>query len=378
MPCIFAREEAKALPARLRIGELLVNAGLLSTAQLEGALDKQRAQGTTGVRLGTVLVEQGLVTETQLAKVLSQQLSVPWVSLHHIDFSRQLLNLVPRALAEEFCLIPVYVRHERKAGETLYLAMDDPTHDEALRRVTASSGLAVKAMIASPTDIRAAIRTFYAPPLPEPPLPGAGSVLVPSISSGASPVVVSAANAGAGASPAKVPAAEALDEPFASNAPPPPSPPSASPAQPPRTASVRPPAPAAASTERAPTAAESRAARRDSVAPPDPTPARTAAPRKQRMISLTLLDGTTIQIPAQRRRLTEEPPAPETAGATEHGDRLTTHDLVAALRAVAHGADPGETLGDTRWESVVAALLTLLMKKQLITDWEFAETLAKM
>lgn len=354
-----------------------MNAGLLSTAQLEGALDKQRAQGTTGVRLGTVLVEQGLVTETQLAKVLSQQLSVPWVSLHHIDFSRQLLNLVPRALAEEFCLIPVYVRHERKAGETLYLAMDDPTHDEALRRVTASSGLAVKAMIASPTDIRAAIRAFYAPPLPEPPLPGAGGVLVPSISSGASAAIVS--SAGGGAAPAKVPAAEALDEPFASSVPAPPSPPSAS-SPSPRATSVRPPAPPAApaSAERAPTAAESRAARRNSVAPPDPTPARTSAPRKQRMISLTLLDGTTIQIPAQRRRLSEEPPAPETAGATEQGDRLTTHDLVAALRAVAHGAEPGETLGDTRWESVVAALLTLLMKKQLITDWEFAETLAKM
>lgn len=338
------------MPARLRIGELLVNAGLLSPAQLEGALEKQRAQGTSGLRLGGVLVEMALVTETQLAKVLSQQLSVPWVSLHHIDFSRQLLNLVPRALAEEFCLIPVYVRHERKSGEILYLAMEDPTHDEALRRVTASSGLAVKAMIASPTDIRAAIRAFYVSPS-DPNYPAEAtktSSLPPALA--ASAAQAASMNAAGNGAPAPTEASA-------------PAPPGPSP------------------TERAPSPADARAQRRKAFSPTDSSPARTGAPRAQRMISLTLLDGTTMQIPAQRRRLhatSEEPASADPAAVNDQGDRLTTHDLVAALRAVAHGADPGETLGDTRWESVVAALLTLLMKKQLITDWEFAETLQKM
>ena len=73
-------------------------------------------QKADGRRLGTLLVERGLVTETQLTQILSQQLSVPWVSLYHIDFSRQLLNLVPREVAEQYCLVPIYVRHVRRPG----------------------------------------------------------------------------------------------------------------------------------------------------------------------------------------------------------------------------------------------------------------------
>ena len=77
---------------RVRLGELLVRAGLITARQLDEALAEQRR---VGKRLGSVLVELGLVSETQVTQILSQQLSVPWVSLHHIDFSRELLDLVP-------------------------------------------------------------------------------------------------------------------------------------------------------------------------------------------------------------------------------------------------------------------------------------------
>jgi hypothetical protein len=94
------------------------------------------------------------------------------------------------------------------------------------------------------------------------------------------------------------------------------------------------------------------------------------------MISLTLLDGTTIQIPAQRRRGSATETRAEPAPAPE--DQLTTRDLIAALRAVANGVDADETLGDARWETLLAALLSLLLKKQLIADWEFVEEWRKM
>src|SRR5215471_3407556 len=115
-----------------RIGELLVEAGVLSQSQLEQALFAQRKDGR---KLGQLLIELGLASEIQLTQTLSRQLSVPWVSLYHVDFSRSLLNLVPRALAEQFCLIPIFVRHVHKLGDTLYVAMDDPTNDAAIGEV---------------------------------------------------------------------------------------------------------------------------------------------------------------------------------------------------------------------------------------------------
>src|SRR5262245_56006158 len=98
------------MTARVRLGELLVEAQIITREQLHETLELQKSDGR---RLGTMLVEAGLVTETQVTQILSQQLSVPWVSLYHIDFSRQLLNLVPREIADRHCLVPIFVRRVR-------------------------------------------------------------------------------------------------------------------------------------------------------------------------------------------------------------------------------------------------------------------------
>src|ERR1700752_3712093 len=135
-----------------RIGELLVEAAVLSQSQLEQALFAQRKDGR---KLGQLLIELGLVTEVQLTQTLSRQLSVPWVSLYHVDFSRSLLNLVPRAVAEKYSLVPIFVRRVRSQGGTLYVARDDPPNEAAIEEVSQAASLPVKPMIACPSDIRA-------------------------------------------------------------------------------------------------------------------------------------------------------------------------------------------------------------------------------
>jgi hypothetical protein len=93
-------------------------------------------------------------------------------------------------------------------------------------------------------------------------------------------------------------------------------------------------------------------------------PAPDSRRRRARMLNLTLLDGTTLQLPAKKSAV-----AP---------DGLTARDFVSALRATAHGADATEILGEKpQWEPVVAALLSILLRKGLIADWEFIEELRK-
>src|SRR3954464_5656608 len=138
------------MSGRVRLGDLLVSAHIITRDKVEAVLTAQQGDGR---RLGKLLVERGLVTETQLTQVLSQQLSVPWVSLYHIDFSRELLNLVPREIAEKYCLVPIYVRAVRKQGDTLYVAMEDPMNDEALKACSESSRLPTRPMIAAAADI---------------------------------------------------------------------------------------------------------------------------------------------------------------------------------------------------------------------------------
>jgi type IV pilus assembly protein PilB len=384
---------------RVRLGELLVRAGLITARQLDEALVEQQR---VGKRLGSLLVETGLVSETQVTQILSQQLSVPWVSLHHIDFSRELLDLVPVDAVERFCLIPIYVRRVRGLGDALYVAMDDPTNTQALTEVGERSGLHVRAMIAPPSDIRAAIHAYYG--IGEPPAKVskrtiddveaevATAIMEPSEVEASAAVAVAqiesapkAAAVVAAPEPMKAPARNGAEDLR-----------SIAPAK--RSAPVREAAAVAVAAE-APVMAA--AAGGGLPTPPSdmttsvgPESTRTTAKQgaerlrramdasrgdaakqaQRRMVALTLLDGTTIRLPAKDK----DKEKAEAAGTTPSEDHLTARDLVAALRAAAHGADASEVLGaDVKWERLFASLLSVLLKKHLISDWEFVEELTK-
>ncbi|MDI1449477.1 hypothetical protein [Polyangium sp. 6x1] len=456
---------------RLRLGQLLVDAGLLSQQDLDEVLALQK---TDGRRLGTLLVERGHINETQLTQILSHQLSVPWVSLLHIEFSRQLLNLVPHHVAERFCVVPIYVRHVRGQGQTLYVAMDDPSNEEGLRACGEHSGLPVKAMIAPPSDIRNAIRVYYDVQVGAPAVPPAQSPSVEpgpiverdTTPDGTRPEALAEASLAAvetpaapGVAPAEGPSVE-VAEVTVSSFELPGSEPERSPPKPqPSAARSAPRTPPPPTTQDAVTLAEAAAPVRGKMpsapdVPPPPTlpdpgaqspqleevAARTrvsivearplpppserlrrvleitddpqpptldegALPpssepvdtipeprgRAPRMIALTLLDGTTISLPAPRKQKQRVPtlaqPAgvppeeelpPSTLGAEDDRAGLTARDLVAALRAVCHGADAKEILGpNLRWEAIAAALLSVLLRKGLVADWEFVDELKK-
>jgi len=358
--------------ARVRLGELLVEAQIITREQLQEVLTLQKRDGR---RIGTLLVEAALVSETQVTQILSQQLSVPWVSLYHIDFSRQLLNLVSQELAERYCVVPIFVRRVRGLGETLYVAMDDPSDEAAQRELQQFSGLPTRAMIAPPSDIRSAIRAYY----------GAGR----EASSLSEAVAEADAERASVERPARVsnrpaerpePAIPAEVAALASDAPRSPS----------SEASSPPPSSAMAATE---TATETEAPKaqpiesddRDSSPQIEAHEISMPAPRRgpgQRMVTLTLLDGTKVNLPAKgravpKKRLPSDPPAVENSS-TSLGEGLTARDLVAALRAVSHGADASEILGENvRWEALFAALLSLMLKKHMIADWEFVEEYKK-
>ncbi len=326
------------MQTRVRLGELLVEANILGREQLEEMLTLQK---TDGRRLGTLLVEAGLVTETQVTQILSQQLSVPWVSLYHIDFSRQLLNLVPQEIAEKFCLVPIFVRRVRGQGETLYVAMDDPSDETAHAAVAQYAGLSVRAMIAPPSDIRAAIRVYYGAGRDTASLSEAVAELETELANRMTPVMAEPKHYAPVQAP---PPAPSSLKPRASSSPP---------------ASISTPP-----MEEPPDSSPTIEAREVSM----PAPKR-GRPRK--MVTLTLLDGTQLNLPAKRPH---EPSDPAPKDASE----LTARDLIAALRAVSHGADATEILGEnTRWEALFAAVLSLLLKKQLIADWEFVEEFRK-
>jgi len=289
---------------------MLVAAGIVSPAEIDEALAAQRGSGR---RLGEVLVSLGKVTEHQLAQVLSNQLSIPWVNLHHVDFSRELLNLVSAELVERAAIVPIYVRKVRNQGDTLFVATDDPLNETSLALVSKHVGMPVKPMVAGSTDVRDAIRAYYGRELPAP-APAPTKPLIASLP----------------------PAAPDMFEETEIDI----------------HVSMQPP----------PVIDEEPSA-------PEPEPEELLLEKKKRapkMITLTLLDGTKVKLPAPGSEPTDEAEG-----------RLTTRDLLIALRARAQGRDVSKVLPDAHWETMFAALLTLLMRKGLVADWEFVEEWSK-
>ena len=345
--------------AKHLIGELLVNAKVISREQLEEALAQPRPPGK---KIGHVLLERGWISEAQLTQTLSLQLGVPWVSLYHIDFSRQLLNRVPREMAEKFCLIPIFVRQVKGQGETLYVATDDPKNEMSLAEVARAAQLPTRPMIASPADIRSAIRVYY--------FDGEGMVVPPPPSSlGEGTPSTLRDRPQRPPAPPSAPSAPGGGPPMAPPPPPPNMPRAADgrlmSAPAPRPPSVPPPAGNAPGSVPLPGASNNGST--GSERPP-------ARQSKPRMVALTLLDGTTLQLPARNGNRRNSVP-PSAGGVSES---LTARDLISALRAVSHGADASEILGDEpQWEPIIAALLSVMLKKGVIADWEFIEEYRK-
>jgi type IV pilus assembly protein PilB len=366
----------------LRIGDMLVAAGFVTEEQVREALTEQRSSGR---RLGEELVSLGFVTEVQLIQVLSNQLSVPWVSLHHIEMTRELLDLVPAEVADRYGLIPVYKRVVRREGETLFVAMDDPTNEDAIREVSRACGLPVKPMVAPPTDIRNAIRVYYLGMAPKPPeAPKRArrhtddSVKVMTANAEAKAAESAAADV---ADPVSASARSTATVPESTS-----TKPARAPESEPVPASAVPAAavpaadipaadvPAADRTSATPTAAvtgsdTARAPTETAAAKPTPA-SKTETKPKQRFVTLTLLDGTTVRLPAQRKPSgdAEEP---------LRGGGLTGADLVRALLAKGQGAAVDDVLGGASWEVLCATILQLMLKKGLVADWEFVEAYKK-
>ena len=127
-------------PQKVRLGDLLIQQGLLTDEQLKIALDEQKR---TGRKLGRVFVESGYVTEEGISQALARQLRIPFVDLKNFTPKPDLIKLLPEAPARRFRAM---VLAQLPDGR-LQIGLADPTdlqaYDEITRLVKREIDLAV-------------------------------------------------------------------------------------------------------------------------------------------------------------------------------------------------------------------------------------------
>ena len=135
--------DMRALP---RIGQALIEDGVITVAQLHEALRRQTANSQR-LLLGEVLLQMKLVDSTSMLKAVARSLNIVFVADPKLEADTTAMKLLPEAMRREHCLVPL-----RREQDTLVIATADPQNDHVRELAQRECGLRV-IFVASPSEL---------------------------------------------------------------------------------------------------------------------------------------------------------------------------------------------------------------------------------
>lgn len=136
-----------------KLGEILVESGLISPAQLEKALELQKDKGGL---IGEILVRLKFTTEEDIAKMLTAQYGFAYLPLGNYEIDQDLIKLIPERVAKQYCLMPV-----DKISNSLTIVMCNPLNSQAIEDIETLSACNVQVFVSTTSDIKQAIDKYY-------------------------------------------------------------------------------------------------------------------------------------------------------------------------------------------------------------------------
>lgn len=136
-----------------RLGDVLIEAGLITIEQLNEALEKQKE---TKSRLGEVLISTGIISEGALVEALQMQLGIEFVDLSQISIDPELSRIVSKNVAKQYDIVPV-----KATPDEIYIAMSDPMNFVAVEAVKTATRRRVVQMVATHDSIQRCILSLY-------------------------------------------------------------------------------------------------------------------------------------------------------------------------------------------------------------------------
>ena len=142
-----------ARPEKIRLGDLLIQQGLLKDEQLKLALDEQKRSGR---KLGRIVVESGFVTEEAISQALAGQLRIPFIDLKLFNPHQALIQLLPEAQARRFRAVVL-----DEAGGNLRVGFVDPTDLVAYDEIVRITRRQIDPVVVSESQLLALIDRVY-------------------------------------------------------------------------------------------------------------------------------------------------------------------------------------------------------------------------
>jgi len=132
-----------------KLGEMLVEQGLLSNEQIQDAL---RLQHQSGKLLGEILVEQKLLTEEKIVSVLVGQFGIPFFKPTSYNIAKDLLEIFDPAMMRRYQFVPI-----DSIGSTLVIAIAGSISEDMVREIESQTGCTVQLFLAKMGEINAVL-----------------------------------------------------------------------------------------------------------------------------------------------------------------------------------------------------------------------------
>ena len=141
---------------RKRLGDLLVDAGVITEEQLMEALKKQRE---LGLRLGETLIELKFTDENEITEALHRQMGFPIAKIREAKLSPEVIALLPENIVRKHNVVPFELDEDNP--NILRVAMSDPLDILAIDDLSIVTNMQIEAMVATPSDVHFAIERYY-------------------------------------------------------------------------------------------------------------------------------------------------------------------------------------------------------------------------
>ncbi|MBI4550604.1 MAG: hypothetical protein HY714_06725 [Candidatus Omnitrophica bacterium] len=140
---------------RKKLGQILIDQGVLSQENLEKALEVQKKE--PGL-LGQILIRMELVKEEDIVIALATQFNYPYLAIQNFIVNAEAVKAVPATLAMKYSFLPI-----DKVNHILTVVMADPSNEDAIREIEAVSSCRVQAFVGTVSEIEESIRNYYQP-----------------------------------------------------------------------------------------------------------------------------------------------------------------------------------------------------------------------
>ena len=141
---------------KIRVGDLLVEAGAITEDELQQALAKQKEEGGM---LGNIIMDMGFISRELLITVLTTQMGIEYCEIKTVQIDEAVVKLVSKDLVQKYKAMPIGFVPDNP--NMLQVAMADPMDLMAIDDISISSGLQVEPLLSFQDDLENVIGKYY-------------------------------------------------------------------------------------------------------------------------------------------------------------------------------------------------------------------------